>query len=152
MGALDTMVKRVVKNIDLRKKLNEMHNKKVAVGYFENATYTKDGKSTPVAYVASTMEFGSMHIPARPTIRPSLEKNKAKYFDLINKAVVNSLNGSDFKVGLMIVGKMGAEDIQAEIRNLQNPPLSIKTILKKGHSKPLMDTKVMFQSVTFKVD
>ena len=143
------MVKRVVKNIDLRKKLNEMHNKKVAVGYFENATY---GDGTPVAYVASTMEFGSMHIPARPTIRPSLEKNKAKYFDLINKAIVNSLNGADFKVGLMIVGKMGAEDIQAEIRNLQNPPLSIKTILKKGHSKPLMDTKVMFQSVTFKVD
>ena len=137
MGALDTMVKRVVKNIDLRKKLNEMHNKKVAVGYFENATYTKNGKSIPVAYVASTME---------------LEKNKAKYFDLINKAVVNSLNGSDFKVGLMIVGKMGAEDIQTEIRNLQNPALSPKTILKKGHSKPLMDTKVMFQSVTFKVD
>ena len=146
------MVKRVVKNIDLRKKLNEMHNKKVAVGYFENATYTKDGKSIPVALVASIMEFGAMHIPARPTIRPSLEKNKAKYYDLINKAVVNSLNGSDFKTGLMIVGKMGAEDIQAEIRNLQNPPLSIKTIQKKGHSKPLMDTKVMFQSVTFKVD
>ncbi len=143
------MVKKVVRNIDLRKKLNEMHNKKVSVGYFSNSTYS-DG--TPVAYVASTMEFGAMHIPARPTIRPSLEKNKAKYFDLINKAVINSLNGSDFKVGLMIVGKMGAEDIQAEIRNLQNPPLSIKTVFKKGHSKPLMDTKVMFQSVTFKVD
>ena len=143
------MVKRVVKNIDLRKKLNEMHNKKVSVGYFSNSTYS-DG--TPVAYVASIMEFGEMHTPARPTIRPSLEKNKAKYYDLINKAIVNSLNGSDFKTGLMIVGKMGAEDIQAEIRNLQNPPLSIKTILKKGHSKPLMDTKVMFQSVTFKVD
>lgn len=152
MGALDTMVNRVVRNIDLRKKLNEMHNKKVAVGYFENATYTKDGKSIPVALVASTMEFGSMHIPARPTVRPSLEKNKAKYFDLINKAVVNSLNGSDFKTGLMIVGKMGAEDIQTEIRSLQNPPLSIKTILKKGHSKPLEDTKVMFNAVTFKVD
>lgn len=152
MGALDTMVKRVVKNIDLRKKLNEMHNKKVAVGYFENATYTKDGKSTPVALVASKMEFGTMYIPARPTIRPSLEKNKAKYFDLINKAIVNSLNGADFKTGLMIVGKMGAEDIQAEIRNLQNPPLSIKTILKKGHSKPLEDTKVMFNAVTFKVN
>ena len=149
MGALDTMVKRVVKNIDLRKKLNEMHNKKVSVGYFSNSTYS-DG--TPVAYVASIMEFGEMHTPARPTIRPSLEKNKAKYYDLINKAIVNSLNGSDFKTGLMIVGKMGAEDIQAEIRNLQNPPLSIKTILKKGHSKPLMDTKVMFQSVAFKVD
>ena len=149
MGALDTMVKRVVKNIDLRKKLNEMHNKKISVGYFSNSTYA-DG--TPVAYVASIMEFGEMHTPARPTIRPSLEKNKAKYYDLINKAIVNSLNGSDFKTGLMIVGKMGAEDIQAEIRNLQNPPLSIKTILKKGHSKPLMDTKVMFQSVTFKVD
>ena len=149
MGALDTMVKRVVKNIDLRKKLNEMHNKKVSVGYFSNSTYS-DG--TPVAYVASIMEFGEMHTPARPTIRPSLEKNKAKYYDLINKAIVNSLNGSDFKTGLMIVGKMGAEDIQAEIRNLQNPPLSIKTILKKGHAKPLMDTKVMFQSVAFKVD
>ena len=149
MGALDTMVKRVVKNIDLRKKLNEMHNKKVSVGYFSNSTYS-DG--TPVAYIASIMEFGEMHTPARPTIRPSLEKNKAKYYDLINKAIVNSLNGSDFKTGLMMVGKMGAEDIQAEIRNLQNPPLSIKTILKKGHSKPLMDTKVMFQSVTFKVD
>ena len=143
------MVKRVVKNIDLRKKLNEMHNKKVSVGYFSNSTYS-DG--TPVAYVASIMEFGEMHTPARPTIRPSLEKNKAKYYDLINKAIVNSLNGSDFKTGLMIVGKMGAEDIQAEIRNLQNPPLSIKTILKKGHSKPLMDTKIMFQSVNFKVD
>lgn len=146
------MVKRVVKNIDLRKKLNEMHNKKVAVGYFSNATYTKNGKSIPVAYVASKMEFGDMHTPARPTIRPSLEKNKAKYFDLINKAIVNSLNGTDFKTGLMIVGKIGAEDIQAEIRSLQNPPLSIKTILKKGHSKPLMDTKVMFQSVASKVD
>ena len=62
------------------------------------------------------------------------------------------MNGADFKTGLMIVGKIGAEDIQAEIRSLQNPPLSIKTILKKGHSKPLMDTKVMFQSVTSKVD
>ena len=143
------MVKKVVKNIDLRKKLNEMHNKKVSVGYFSNSTYS-DG--TSVAYVASIMEFGEMHIPARPTIRPSLEKNKAKYYDLINKAIVNSLNGSDFKTGLMIVGKMGAEDIQAEIRNLQNPPLSIKTILKKGHSKPLMDTRVMFQSVASKVD
>ena len=143
------MVKRVVKNIDLRKKLNEMHNKKVSVGYFSNSTYP-DG--TPVAYVASIMEFGEMHTPARPTIRPSLEKNKAKYYDLINKAIVNSLNGSDFKTGLMIVGKMGAEDIQAEIRNLQNPPLSIKTILKKGHSKPLMDTKVMYNAVNFRVE
>ena len=70
MGALDIMVKKVVKNIDLRKKLNEMRNKKVSVGYFSNSTYS-DG--TPVAYVASIMEFGEMHTPARPTIRPSLE-------------------------------------------------------------------------------
>ena len=120
---------RVIKNNtwNNKKKSNEMHNKKVAVGYFENATYTKDGKSTPVAYVATKNGvWRTMHTPARATIRPSLEKNKAKYFDLINKAIVNSLNkNADFKTGLMIVGKN---------RELKIYKLKLETY--KIHTKP----------------
>lgn len=135
-------------NADLLKVLNQIKNKEVAVGYFENSTYA-DG--TPVAYVSAKMELGTMHIPARPTMQPAMKKHKSKYANMILNAVEDAINGGDFENGLMKLGLTARDDIQSEIVSLENPPLANSTILRKGHSKPLMDTKVMFQSVHFKV-
>lgn len=153
------MVKRV-RGVDLDSVIKELEGKVIKTGYFEHSKY-EDG--TPVAFVASIQEHGSFiqNIPPRPTLRPSMVKNKQTYADALQRGVKASING-DIELNSVLeqIGMLSAGHVGEAIRDLNVPILSDKTIQARARraasgmasSKPLVDTGLMIQSVTSKVE
>lgn len=136
----------------LRKKLmsiaKDMGEGSVSVGFLEGSTYP-DG--TPVAAVAFWNEFGTERgIPPRPFFRNMISKESPGWPKRI-AAVAKATNYD----GKKVLGMMG-EDIKGalveSIIDLTDPPLSEKTIKRKGFDKPLVDTSHMKNSVDYEVE
>jgi len=112
------------------------------VGYHEGVAY-EDG--TPVAYVATIMEYGApgQGIPARPTMGPTLDKNHSHYTDQLAKGTKSVLNGK--LSGEQVIGMVGEEcagDIRKAISEFSGKELSPITVMLRGmkHNNP--DLKV----------
>lgn len=122
------------------------------VGWFESARYPG---GTPVAYVATIHEFGTGRIPARPFMRPAVADHGGEWLGLIGQGVKASMMGGPSPAEVLeLVMLQAAGNVAEKIQSL--PPLDPKssavTIKRKGHSKALIDTGQMFQSVTGKVE
>ena len=118
----------------------------VSVGFMAGATYP-DG--TPVAAVAFWNEYGASG-PPRPFFRQMIAKESPSWAYKMGKLA----KATDYN-GHRVLGLMG-EDIrgalQQSINEFATPALSPSTIAAKGHSKPLIDTAHMLNSVTYEVD
>lgn len=145
--------------VDIDNLIDKIASKKLEVGFFEHSAY-EDG--TPVAGVASIQEFGSVanHIPPRPFFNPALEENEQKYAKIMAKNFENILEGKiDASQALGQIGEFVKGDIQQSIRAVDSPPLSERTIAArakknskgKASTKPLVDTGLMIQSVSYEV-
>lgn len=153
------MVKRT-QGVNLDKIIKELDRKVIKTGYFEHSRY-EDG--TPVAYIASIHELGSLtkNIPPRPTLHPAMEKNKKKYSDAIIRGVKAAAR-EQIKIDDVLeqIGQLSSGDVGEEISNLESPKLHRATIRareRKHHAgkasdKPLVDTGLMIQSVTHRVE
>lgn len=151
---------RRTRGVDLDSVISELERKVIKTGYFEHSKY-EDGM--PVAQAAATNELGSItqHVPPRPTMRPSMTKNKQVYADALQRGIKASIKGDiDLSDVLEQIGHLSAGHVGEAIRDLNEPPLSIKTIQARARraasgmasSKPLVDTGQMLQSVTSKVE
>ena len=132
----------------------------VEVGFFETARYPpvstgKGGgrrqKTLPVATVAAWNEFGNRAgVPERPYFRNALDASKGDVNAVIKESIDPRTMAPDKalagKVGLVVQGH-----IQRSITSLRTPPNAPSVIKRKGSSNPLIDTKKMTNSVTFKV-
>lgn len=158
--AVGFLVVKRIRGVDLNGVIKELSSKVIKTGYFEHSKY-EDG--TPVAFVAMVQEEGSLiqNIPPRPTLRPSMAKNKQTYADALQRGVKASINGDIELNGVLEqIGMLSAGHVGEEIRSMNDPPLSIKTIQARARrassgmasSKPLVDTGQMLQSVTSKVE
>ena len=120
------------------------------VGWFESAHYPG---GTPVAYVATIHEFGTGRIPARPFMRPAVADHGGEWLELIGQGVKASMMGGPSPAEVLeLVMLQAAGNVGEKIQAVTSPPLSPVTIKRKGHSKALIDTGQMFQSVTGKVE
>lgn len=122
---------------------------KVRVGFLESATYP-DG--TPVAMVAAIQDFGApaAGIPPRPFFRNMVAKKSREWPEAIRQLLV--ANGYDVEKTLTMVGEAIAGQLRQSIVDTNEPPLAPSTIARKGHSKPLVDTGHMLQSVDYEVE
>lgn len=130
----------------------ELDRKKVKVGYFPTSRYP-DG--TPVAGVAAVQNLGSVsrRIPPRPTIGPAIEGSRQMQRDAIAVSVRRAVSGRQtVEQGMEQLGAAVVGEIQKAISELSTPPLAAGTIRRKGNSKPLVDTGMMLQSVTYVVE
>ena len=98
---------------------------------------------------ASTHAVGAytITIPPRPYFRPMIAaKSKTWGPDLakILKATSFDAQASLAKMGHLIKGQL-----QDSIKAVSSPPLAASTIRRKGFSKPLIDTGVMWNSIDF---
>lgn len=120
------------------------------VGWFESAHYPG---GTSVAHVATIHEFGTSRVPARPFMRPAVADHGGEWVQLIGDgARAAMLGGTSPNAVLELVMLQAAGNVAEKIQAVTSPPLSPITIARKGHSKPLIDTGQMFQSVTGKVE
>lgn len=126
-------------------------------GWFEDAVYP-DG--TKAAMVAAVNEYGTENIPARPIIRPTIEREKGNWKKIIADGSRRILNGEldSFKEGF---GLQVQGDIQATIAQIQEPALAESTVkarqrkLADGDAvgsldKPLVETGYLLSSVKSK--
>jgi hypothetical protein len=114
------------------------------VGFLEDATYP-DG--TSVAKVAAIQEFGAPKrgIPPRPFFRGMIARESGHWGDDVAKLLKDGSLEAGHALDLM------GEEIAAELREsiiaLTDPPLSPKTIQRKGFATPLIDTGHMLNSI-----
>jgi hypothetical protein len=143
----------------LKKVYDELGKKQIKAGFFEHSKYP-DG--TPVAYVAAIQELGypAGNIPPRPFMRPAMRDNQAKYADLMLRAAKAAVKGTiTVSDSLTQIGDMTAGDIKLAIQSVTTPALKDSTVRArasrhskgKATNKPLVDSGLMLQSVSFSV-
>lgn len=144
-----------VKNNQLQNQLNNLlkGKMKLKVGFLENSQYTDENITTP--QVAANNEYGHItkdgkHVPARPFMQQTVQKNSKKWFDIFEKKLVEF--NFDVNKTLNFLGLVAMENVKETIVNGNYAPLSQYTIDKKGHSKPLIDTKHMLNSVDYEIE
>ena len=135
----------------------KLGNLNMKSGWFEDAVYP-DG--TKAAMVAASAEFGTETAPARPIIRPTIEREKGNWKRIIKDGSRRILNGEidSFKEGF---GLQVQGDIQVTIAQIQGPALAESTIKARQRKladgatvgsldKPLVETGYLLSSVKSK--
>lgn len=144
----------------LQRAIKDLKSKQVRVGWFDTAKY-EDG--TPVAYVATIHELGypAGGIPARPMMRPTVQEKASEWKDTLAAGSRQVLNGgmtADQMLGQF--GMMVAGNISETIAGIHKPALTDSTIAARDRKrkspgvsvKPLVDTGLLIQSVSSKVE
>lgn len=148
--------------INLNFALQDIQNKVGKVGFFEGAQYD-DG--TPVAYVAAIQEFGSPErgIPPRSFMRTTIAEQRKNWTQIAEQGSRAVIQG---KVGagqlMEMLGAKASGDMRKKITEITTPALKQSTINARlrqradkqtvgSLNKPLVDTGLMLQSLTYVV-
>lgn len=131
---------------NLRKEMASMKKDGyVTVGIHSDAAGT--GKMSNSS-IGAANHFGTSTIPARPW----LDVGAASVSDDIADASKDGI--AEDESSEQILAKMGAvatAGVQEYMTDLSSPPNSKATIKRKGSSNPLIDTRELLRSVSFKV-
>jgi hypothetical protein len=122
--------------------------RKLKVGFLKGGTYP-DGTSVPA--VAAWNEFGvaAHNQPPRPFFRIMIAAQAPKWGPMT--AALLKANDNDVDLTLDIMGQEIQGRIKESINALMEPALAASTIAKKGFDKPLIETALMVNSVSFEV-
>lgn len=132
--------------------LKTLQDRRVLVGWDETSHYPD---ATPVAYVAAIQEFGSPQngIPPRPFMRPTIEAQRQSWTNTLQRGAARVLNGDmEAEQVLGQFGMLAAGNVRETIQSITEPKLSPKTVKRKGFEKPLVDSGLMLQTLTSKVE
>jgi phage gpG-like protein len=150
------------RDLGFKKILNNLPklHKKVKVGVQgSDATEAKensDGETIEgltVVDVATFHEFGTENVPQRSFLGDTIDKNKGRYFAIMEKMKTQVLTGQmDVDKALSIIGLEIASNAKERIKAGIAPKLDDQTIAKKGSSTPLIDSGQLRQSITFVVE
>jgi hypothetical protein len=119
------------------------------------------GSNATISEIAAYNEFGTQgsdgqeRIPERPFLRTTLKENLAPvYMPLLKHLMSLMINGElTVEQAVGVLGEKAVTDVKTKIDTLSEPPNAESTIAKKKSSSPLVNTKLMAQSVTWeKVD
>jgi len=123
----------------------------VKVGVLSGAgEHNKGEAGQTVAEIGWWNEFGTVNIPARPVLGPTIRKNGKDYRRLMRRLMKDMLLGKvTNKVAQGKLGLLVQRDIQAAIVALRSPPNAPSTIKMKGSANPLIDTGQFRQSISW---
>lgn len=129
---------------DLKKQLADK-TKGVKVGFFDTAKYD-DGTSVPM--VAQALNYGTNIIPPRPFMTIAMHDHQREWLDTLAKELKKD---QPIKRAAQRTAQAIRRDIVKTIKNLDEPPNASATIKKKGSSNPLINTRLLSRSVTYKL-
>jgi hypothetical protein len=113
------------------------------------------GTKYTVALQMYLHEHGSFvyQIPARPVIQPAILDKKEALSEGLKIAAVDAMNGNDYQNDLIKVGSVARDAAKDWFTNSKNgwAPNAPSTIKRKGSDSPLIDTKALQQSITYKI-
>lgn len=155
-------VKTTIKRINV----DQFRDGKVRIGWFSDVRYD-DGIT--VAQVAYWNEYGTYNSPARPFMRPMLHQNKNAILDNLKyqyqRAIANNQNTAQV---LSLIGEDVVDKIKTQILATYSPanaPITLTGgwmhnkksgrmfyVIPKIGTHPLIDTGVMYQTVSYQVE
>lgn len=116
---------------NLETALKNLNNKVAKVGWFEKSKYEDN---TPVAQVAYSNEMGnpSHHVPARPFIKPTINRQENYWKQQAFLGAKKIIKGSGTVDDLLeSIGQNAKSEIQKTISQIWSPPLSPSTIQQR---------------------
>lgn len=145
---------------EMRRIAAQLGNKVVKVGVIGDKAEDEHGEGISMGRLAGVHEFGAsikigntiIVIPERSFIRAPLAQHRADYVALIGKFTDRVLLGRmsvDRALGLL--GIRAVADMQRFISRGVKPDNAPSTIARKGSSKPLIDTGLLRQAITYAV-
>jgi len=107
-----------------------------------------DGDGASLLEIAATNEFGSDdgRIPARPWLRTSLDRNKAKWSKGAARVPKAMTSGGTGEAELRQLGVVMAGDVKETLLDGPWKPNAELTVALKGSDQPLVDTGRLSQS------
>ncbi len=100
--------------------------------------------------IAAINEFGRPPTqPPRPFFRRMVTRHKGEWPKAISGLL--KINNYDAVKALDVAGAAVGGQLRQSIIDLVDPPLAPSTIKRKGHSKPLIDSSVMINSIDHEV-
>lgn len=104
-----------------------------------------------VIYAASN-EFGTATIPERSYLRAGIDEKKRQIGKLTSKLAEKVIAGKmSKKEALAIIGQTAQSIVQGKMVRGPFTPNRASTVMRKGSSRPLIDTGRLRSSITFKV-
>lgn len=132
----------------IRKMLRRIDGSEVEVGWFPDARH----EEMNTAELAAIHEYGGGKVPARPMIRPVVDKNTNNYRRLRKLLMDRVIAGNmSEEAALETLGARVESDLKEWITDGDHAPNAPSTIARKGSSKPLIDTGLMRSQVSHKV-
>lgn len=116
----------------------------------------KKVKGVKVSFYAVLQEYGysefNVHFPARSFFRRFLIEQKTVIKKEMKNAIKKVYEGKLTAIGAAkTIGEFLKRGIRQVILLGDFKPLAEYTVRKKGHSKPLIDTKTMYDSIGYEV-
>lgn len=123
----------------------------VDIGVLGSDAAKQHGKAT-VGDIATFQEFGTDTIPPRPFVSGWFQSGSSELTEaakeLAEKVISGKLTPEQYAE---LIGAKAVGEIQKYIANRVPPPLSPRTIARKGSSVPLIDTGVLRSSISFRM-
>lgn len=134
--------------INITKQVKKIGGYEIKVGLFDEG----DSPKNNLAYRGYVHEFGTRNIPKRPFLRQTVDRNEKNYINLSKKLTSNLGIKETADKMAKDIGEEGKQDVKTTI-NLQNfTPLSARTVKAKGHPTILIDSKDMYNAITYKIE
>ena len=137
------------------KELEELGKLKLIIYIDDKKSYEKTGAS--VDYIAMIMEYGSeefnVSFPARPFFRPTFDAHYEHFAKKIEIGMGNIISGnSTARKVLQDVGRYAVRKVREMIDNGNFAAIDEKTAKRKNSTKPLIDTKLLYRSIKYKIE
>lgn len=118
--------------------------------------HPKSQTGESIAKIGYWNEYGARkgqprEIPARPFLRPAIRENKDKYRrTLLKLAKAILLKKKSIQFGTTYLGLMVTQDVRDKIDKIFLPENAQWTKDAKGSDKPLVDSGILRNSITFR--
>lgn len=133
----------------LEKYINQLAADRVFVGVTRGTNGVRGN-----AMIAFVMEFGSVtkNIPERSYLRSTIHEQSKKYANIILNDIPTAIkNGSTAYDAYSKLGTIVSNDVKIKIASGEFVALAPATIKRKKSSKPLIDTGLLRQSISYEI-
>lgn len=112
-------------------------------------TAAGDATATELVRIAAANEYGTETIPPRPFLRTALKRNRRRWSNLLDKAILPTAEGRPKEAirVLRLLGVVMVADVQTTLRGGPWIPNAPRTIKAKGSSLPLVDSGQLVGSI-----